>query len=343
MTGQRPRRPLVTLFVMAYNQERYVREAVEGAFAQTYEPLEILLSDDHSADETFRIMQQLAAAYGGPHKVVLNRNHENLGLVAHLNRLFEMSSGDLIIGAAGDDISEARRVEEITRNWMASKGTAMLLHSAVTKIDTAGNDLGLRTPAPEIIADPSPLTIVRTGHNCIGATAAWNRALFDRFGPLPEFAEIEDGPMFFRAALLDAVRYVDLPLVRYRFGGISQSDSPRTAQELLHGTLAKSRRWQRANAQCFLKDMATAGEFRDRDETMRHCRMALEELDLEVALPKRGLVGRLALLPEALRLSILRRRLYFLVHTLRYIFERPYSAYFDRRHAPARATQEDSG
>ena len=41
--------PLVTFALFAYNQERYVREAVEGAFAQTYQPLEIILSDDCSS------------------------------------------------------------------------------------------------------------------------------------------------------------------------------------------------------------------------------------------------------------------------------------------------------
>jgi len=45
-------RPLVTFALVAYNQEQYIREAVEGAFAQTYEPLEIILSDDCSSDRT---------------------------------------------------------------------------------------------------------------------------------------------------------------------------------------------------------------------------------------------------------------------------------------------------
>ena len=56
-------RPLVTFALFAYNQERYIREAVEGAFAQTYEPLEIILSDDCSTDRTFEIMQEMVANY----------------------------------------------------------------------------------------------------------------------------------------------------------------------------------------------------------------------------------------------------------------------------------------
>lgn len=60
-------RPLVTFALFAYNQEDYVREAVQDAFAQTYEPLEIILSDDCSSDRTYQIMHEMAVAYRGPH------------------------------------------------------------------------------------------------------------------------------------------------------------------------------------------------------------------------------------------------------------------------------------
>jgi len=76
-------RPLVTFALFGYNQEPYIREAVEGAFAQTYQPLEILLSYDCSTDRTFDIMRELAAAYAGPHRIRLNRNSTNLGLAGH--------------------------------------------------------------------------------------------------------------------------------------------------------------------------------------------------------------------------------------------------------------------
>jgi glycosyltransferase involved in cell wall biosynthesis len=54
----------VSFVVFAYNQERFIAEAVKGAFGQTYEPLQIVLSDDCSTDDTFRVMQALAAALG---------------------------------------------------------------------------------------------------------------------------------------------------------------------------------------------------------------------------------------------------------------------------------------
>src|SRR6056297_466684 len=96
-------RPLVTFAVIAYNQERFIREAIEGAFAQTYQPLEIILSDDCSPDSTFEIMQEMAAAYGGPHGVILNRNQSNLGIVPHIDRVMTIVTGEFIVINAGDD------------------------------------------------------------------------------------------------------------------------------------------------------------------------------------------------------------------------------------------------
>ena len=67
------RRPLITFALMAYNQEQLIEEAVAGALAQTYSPLEIILSDDCSTDRTFEIMEEMADEYKGPHSVSIRR------------------------------------------------------------------------------------------------------------------------------------------------------------------------------------------------------------------------------------------------------------------------------
>src|SRR5690554_7860762 len=92
-------RPLVTFALFAYNQEEYIREAVEGAFSQTYEPLEIILSDDCSTDRTFEIMQAMAAEYTGPHEIRVRRNEGNVGVIDHVLKVAKVSKGKLFIVA----------------------------------------------------------------------------------------------------------------------------------------------------------------------------------------------------------------------------------------------------
>ena len=91
--------PLITLALFAYNQERYIKKAVKGVLAQDYKNLEIIMSDDASNDATFQIMKKVVADYRGPHKVILNRNKSNLGIAGHVNRVFELSSGEIVIMA----------------------------------------------------------------------------------------------------------------------------------------------------------------------------------------------------------------------------------------------------
>ena len=135
-------KPLLTFVVLAYNQERFIREAVEGALAQTYSPLEIILSDDCSPDQTFEIMQQMAAEYHGPHKIVLNRNETNQGIGGHVNRVMELTHGELIVMAAGDDISLPHRTQRLYGVWEDSGRKAMSVFSDLLHMDEKiGHDL----------------------------------------------------------------------------------------------------------------------------------------------------------------------------------------------------------
>ncbi len=127
-------RPPVTLFVLAYNQEALVRAAIEGAFAQTYQPLEIILSDDASPDGTFAVMQAMAAAYSGPHRVILNRNPANLGLTAHVSRVMQRATGAFVVQNAGDDVSHPERTAKLVAAWRAGAGRVMAVHSGMRRL-----------------------------------------------------------------------------------------------------------------------------------------------------------------------------------------------------------------
>jgi glycosyltransferase involved in cell wall biosynthesis len=131
-------KPLMTFMVCGYNQEKFIREAVEAAFAQTYSPLQIILSDDCSTDRTFEIMRELANAYRGQHQVVLNRNATNVGLAGHYNRMVLLARGQLLVGAAGDDISFPNRVETIYQAWEKSGRKAFGIQSGFVTIDEDG-------------------------------------------------------------------------------------------------------------------------------------------------------------------------------------------------------------
>lgn len=226
-TVESKERPLVTFALFAYNQEQYIREALEGALAQTYSPLEIILSDDCSTDRTFQIMQQAIETYCGPHILKINRNQKNLGLVEHINKLFDLSSGSLFVVAAGDDVSLPNRVMRLMEVHDSSGRDNLLIHSSAIKIDQAGKELGLFIPP--VTGRSLSIEDMALSHSIyIGATGAWGRSLYGEFGPIVCINAYEDLVLGFRAGLKDSLRYVSEPLVKYRYGtGVTtQADIP---------------------------------------------------------------------------------------------------------------------
>lgn len=117
--------PLVTFALFAYEQEELIKEAIEGALAQAYQPLEVIISDDCSKDSTFETIQKLLSAYRGPHRVVARRAISNQGVIDHILSVARISLGELIIVAAGDDISYPHRSKVIVDHWISSRAAAL--------------------------------------------------------------------------------------------------------------------------------------------------------------------------------------------------------------------------
>lgn len=206
-------KPLVTFALFAYNQEKFIREAINGVLAQNYSSLQVVFSDDCSSDNTFSIMQEVAAQYRGPHQIVLNRNPKNQGTVSHVNTVMRLCHGDFILVAAGDDISLPERTKVLVEKWIELGGGALSLHSSVMQIDANGNQLQVRKPL-------LPISSFEPG--CIiGAAQGWSKMVFEKFDDLESGPLVEDIPIAFRSWLLDGVFYIDQPLVLYRVGGIT--------------------------------------------------------------------------------------------------------------------------
>ncbi len=214
-------KPLVTFALLAFNQERFIREAVMGTLAQTYSPLEIILSDDCSTDGTFEIMKEIISVYSGRHSVLLVRNEKNEGMGAHINKLMKIAKGELIIGAAGDDISLPIRVERLVNVWIRGERRAHSIYSAAIIIDESGKELRtMNSPPRSMQPIPAIMTFMA---GVMGCTHAWSREVFSVFGPILPDTVFEDRVIPLRSMLLGGIAYCPEPLVKYRIHGASIS------------------------------------------------------------------------------------------------------------------------
>lgn len=218
------KKPLVTFCLFTYNHERWIRQAVEGALAQTYSPLEIIFSDDCSSDKTFRIIEELSKQYRGPHKIVLNRNEHNMGILPHFNKLVSLATGNLLVCAAGDDISVPERVSTLANAWIKHEMKPLVICSGVAFLTGKNKKRGTWKPNQCGLETVSRAEFLRNTP-CFGASAAYAARLFHLY-PVPSNRALsEDNLYFARAYLAGDLLWLQDVLVHYRLGGISSKNS----------------------------------------------------------------------------------------------------------------------
>lgn len=220
--------PLVTFALFTYNQERYVEEAIEAALSQTYENLEIIISDDFSSDATLETIQRTVRRYKGPHSVIVRQNKTNIGLADHINTVMAVVKGELIVAAAGDDISFPHRVSTIVAHWLRNGRESGSIFSRFQTIDEIGHitrhNYSRPTQRFSLAGRDLESTFgISTGTS--GCAHAWTRDIFEIFGPINSRILHEDITLPLRSLLIGSVTYLPDELVIYRLthGSLSRA------------------------------------------------------------------------------------------------------------------------
>jgi len=219
-------KPLITFILFAYNHEKYIREAVEGALAQIYSPLEIILSDDCSTDKTFKIIQNIANSYTGQHQLIINRNEKNLGLAEHVNKLFDIAKGEIIVLSAGDDISLPHRV---FYSQMAFENNPELKFVDVEKmlIDENGclknQTFTIHSNVCQTMVNLDDYMLPEKSFRFNGAGRALHSSVVKDFGPLLKDTPTEDTTYLLRSLMTGDGMILNIPGVLYRQHGANLS------------------------------------------------------------------------------------------------------------------------
>ena len=210
---------LISYLIQCYNEEKYIAQAVASAFDQTYENLEIILSDNRSTDSSHEIMLAAAAAYNGPHKVRVIKQPDHCNICEHANRLVNEVSGEYIIFASGDDLQDPTRTEKVVRVWQET-GADMIGNNLAKIPADGGKVIELhRNPNEQYHVDLEEI-LRRTPHTaCTGAGQAWSPRLFDLHGPLPSWYHTSDVLVPFWGALEGGAAFISEPLTYFRITG----------------------------------------------------------------------------------------------------------------------------
>lgn len=222
--------PLVSVVVVTYNSAQYVLETLESIKAQTYQHLELIISDDCSKDHTIDLCQQWVAVNQNRFsRAEIISSQNNTGIAPNCNRGVRASKGAWLKLIAGDDILLPNAVEaymdhslQKTLNTMWTCRPLLFYQNGHKKdverdfddVFKLGNDF-----FGYILHNPT-----------IAPFLFFSRSLYEEIGGFNEsYAFLEDMPFIFSYYKKGyKLEWIDNTLVRYRLhdGCISNNRVP---------------------------------------------------------------------------------------------------------------------
>ena len=183
-----PWRPLVSVIIPAYNEEKVIEDSVHRILASNYHPMEVIVADDGSKDRTSEIV---AAVFGNNPGVRL-MTMVNGGKANALNRALAEASGEIIVALDADTQFEPETIARLVR-WFQDEDIGAVAGNA-----KVGNRVNMvtRWQAIEYVTAQNIERRALTRFDAImvvpGAVGAWRSTALQEVGGYPEDTLAED-------------------------------------------------------------------------------------------------------------------------------------------------------
>jgi len=202
----------ISVIIPTYNYGRFLREAIDSALAQTYPPLEIIVIDDGSTDDT----PQVLAAYGDRIRTI-RQNNEGVG--AARNAGIAAARGEYIAFLDSDDIWMTQKLEREIALFEADPALGMV-HCGAESFDHAGKKPSVLLSGMEGWVAPELLRLDREVITAPGSGTLFPKRVAEEVGGFdPRLQPSEDWDFCYRVAVRYRVGFVPEVLVQYRLHG----------------------------------------------------------------------------------------------------------------------------
>lgn len=188
-----PHKALVSIIIPTFNHARFLPEAIDSALAQTYRPIEVLIIDDGSSDQT----QELVEKKFGDQTEIRYIYQENQGLSAARNTGIREAKADWLVFLDADDRLLPQFIVKTLEAHARLPETCAIVAGLVILIDAEGNTIPDRIHFP--ITEKEISTIDFLVMNRIPCHVMAKRIAFDTCGEFDtELKSSEDRDMWIR-------------------------------------------------------------------------------------------------------------------------------------------------
>lgn len=227
-----PSQPLISILVGTYNYDRYLPIAIESVLKQTYRNWEMLIVDDGSTDQSWRVLEH----YSHADRRISIAVQKNAGHGAALNTAFNMAQGDLIALLDADDAFEPNKLERVVTQFHGDSSAGILIHR-LQRITGEGRPYGHPMPDSLISGYIGPQAL-RQGGNVSGVPPTtglvFRREVAQEVFPIPAiFRRAADAYLFRLAQFITPITSVPDALSLYRIHGANVTASGINAPTML--------------------------------------------------------------------------------------------------------------
>ena len=196
--------PLVSIIMNCYNGEKYLRDAIDSVYKQTYDNWEIILIDNSSIDNTGRI----AKSYNKKLKYYRNSKTVDLGIAR--NMALNKCSGVYIAILDYDDIWLSEKLEKQVK-FMEANSNIDVCGSWIELIGNSDGILKLETESEKIKIN------LLTNRNFAHSAVLMRNSTLEKYGfnYNPDFSVAHDYDLWVRMIKCCSFANLPEPLVKY--------------------------------------------------------------------------------------------------------------------------------
>lgn len=216
MTEYLDRRPLVSIIIPSFNQGRYIRETIESCLQQDYRPIEILVMDGGSRDDTVSVLQSIKA----PELTWVSE--PDRGVVDAVNKGLRRSIGAILTIQSSDDVFLPGALSAMVAAFLKEPALG-LVYGDVELIDEHSQLIGVDEHPPFDLAE----YLGRFQYIPQPATCFTRRALDQTGGWRDTVSYAADADLWMRIAVKFPVANISRRVGRYRYH-VEQRDTQKS-------------------------------------------------------------------------------------------------------------------
>jgi len=197
--------PMVSVYIVTYNMERFIRQAIDSALAQTYQNLELLVVDDGSTDGT----KQIVESYSDDRIRYIYKPHKNFA--SGMNMAISKAKGEYLIGVDSDDFIATDYIEKLLNCARRHPQIDYFYPAKLVLVDESGNPTGREWDHLDFSDNSAlPAFLFGNGYSPIPNSPSLKRkSLFDKVGLYEELDTVEDFVFLSKNALTISFKKVE--------------------------------------------------------------------------------------------------------------------------------------